>query len=325
MTRTAMQCVAITGAGGFVGSRLVRALALRPETEVRALIRRGRPPQPEDEHRLAIVRGDVADSAVLDQLLRPGCVVANFAYDASAPADLNPAAAHALADACVKYGVRRMVHCSTAVVAGRTDATRIDETTACRPWTGYEKTKLAIESLLRDKARGKFELVILRPTAVFGAGGRNLLKLARDLTKSSRLTNYLRSCAYGRRRMHLVDVDNVAAAAAFLLATRSPVDQEIFIISDDEAPENNFHDVEQYLMRAFAIPEYAVPPVAVPAAALSLLLRLRGRSMLDPATVFVGDKLKDLGFIKPVNFMAGLATFARWYNNNTLATKAGPG
>lgn len=305
-------CIAITGASGFVGGRLVRAL-----------VRHGPPPYVTDDRRLTIVRGDMVDPSVLTQLLRPGCTVANFAYDGASSADSNLAAGRALADASANCGVTRIVHCSTAVVVGNTPATRIDETTACNPTTDYEKTKLAIENLLRDKARGKFEFTALRPTAVFGPGGRNLLKMAHDLITNSRVTNYLRSCLNDDRRLHLVDVDNVVAAVEFLLTTQRPLDGETFIVADDDAPENNYRAVEQFLMHALAISDYRTPRVVAPASFLSLLLRLRGRSLRARDTVFVADKLSSLGFIKPVAFAAGIARFADWYKY-THAIEAGP-
>jgi hypothetical protein len=41
----------------------------------------------------------------------------------------------------------------------------------------YEKNKLKIEQVFLDISLGKFEMTILRPTAVFGDGGKNLVKL----------------------------------------------------------------------------------------------------------------------------------------------------
>lgn len=312
------KCIAITGASGFVGSRLVQSLMQRPEIEVRALVRHGLPPQVAGDRQPTIVRGNVTDPSVLAQLLRPDCMVANFAYDAAASAGANLAAASALADACASCGVARFVHCSTAVVVGRTKVERIDETTACQPMTNYEKSKFAIENLLQDKSRGKFELLILRPTAVFGPGGRNLLKMTQDLINGRRMTNYLRSCLNDGRRLHLVDIDNVVAAMVFLITAQNAFDGETFIIADDEAPDNNFPAVERHLMRAFAIPDYGVPRIPIPASLLSLILRLRRRSLHIPNAVFVSDKLKALGFVKPVAFEEGLANFADWYRNTHM-------
>src|SRR5688572_8192807 len=308
-----MQTVAITGASGFVGGRLVQRLARRPDLEIRLLIRGGSAPPMAHSDRVVVVEGDLVDPVALSSLLRPGCDVVNLAYDANAGAHVNLTAAAALGQACSECQVKRLIHCSTAVVVGRTGAVRIDESAVCKPQRGYEETKLAIEHLLLDAARGSFEIAILRPTAVFGPGGKNLLKLAHDLKRRPRWANYLRSCANGRRRMNLVDVDNVTAAAAHLLKSSLAVDGQAFIVSDDEEPENNFRDVERRLMSVFGMPDYTLPRIAVPKSVLAFLLRMRGRSLTNPDTVFVSDKLQGIGFSKPVEFTVGLTAFAQWY------------
>ena len=315
--------IAVAGASGFVGSTMVNHLVHQGKFEVRGLSRRGDTTVAPAPPRFTPVRGSIADPAALAKWLSPGCSVVNFAFDSVASSEANLALATALADACIRHGVRRLVHCSTAVVVGSTDTPRINETTECRPRTEYEKTKLAIEDLLRERARGRFELAILRPTAVFGPGGRNLLKLAGDLVRGPRLVNYLRSSLNGRRRMHLVSVDNVVAAAGFLLQSAPRAGQETYIVSDDEVPENNFHDVERALMKSFGIPDYAPPRVPVPAAILSGLLRARGRSMIRPDSVFAGDRLAQIGFSKPMAFGPALATFANWYRE-TAGRRPGP-
>jgi nucleoside-diphosphate-sugar epimerase len=113
--------------------------------------------------------------------------------------------------------------------------------------------------------------------------------------------------------MNLVEVDNVAAAVAYLLEVEQRVDQEVFIISDDDDPQNNFQDVERHLMQTFGIADYPFPRVSVPKSVLSLLLRTRGRSLNNPDTVFASDKLRNRGFSKPVKFTAGVFAFAQWY------------
>ena len=77
----------------------------------------------------------------------------------------------------LKKHIKRLIHCSTAVVAGRVNDNIVTEQTECNPRTEYEKTKYQIEQILTQKARNHFPLTILRPTAVFGENGKNLLKL----------------------------------------------------------------------------------------------------------------------------------------------------
>jgi nucleoside-diphosphate-sugar epimerase len=205
------------------------------------------------------------------------------------------------------------VHCSTAVVAGRSDADVVTEETECEPGDRYEATKLAIEKFLLGKAADSLEIAILRPTAVFGPRGRNLVKLANDLEQRPAFVNYLRSCLQGGRRMNLVHVDNVVAALAFLIDTADRVAGEVFIISDDEYPINNYRDVERRLMAGLGVSVYPVPPVAVPRWMLSSALRMTGRTNTNPFCVYDCSKIISRGLKKPVSFEQGLSDFMAWY------------
>lgn len=303
--------VALTGASGFVGAAVVRALLKRTPLELRALSRSDAFCTENAASEVTAIHGDLHSADALDRFLRPGCSVLNFAYDGKASAQDNLAAAFALAEGCVRNHVRRVIHCSTAVVVGKSNRARIDESTNCDPQTPYERTKLAIEEIFREKARGNYQLVILRPTAVFGPGGRNLIKMANDLVQGPRIVNRLRSFANGSRRMNLVAVENVAAAAIHLLEA-AEVDGETFIISDDEHAQNNFRDVEECLLRALDLPQYSVH-AKLPADMLGLVLRLRGRSLTNPDTRFSVDKLAATGFAKPTTFDRALAAFGAWY------------
>lgn len=313
-----MEVVAITGASGYVGSRLAQLLARQPQLEVRALIRRGSPPPTEADGRLTLVRGDIIDPSALAQLLRPGCTVVNFAYDAGVSAQTNIAGAGTLAQACRATPVRRLIHCSTAAVAGRAPDDRITEATRPRPISEYGITKLRIEEIIVGAARDHFDTAIIRPTAVFGPGGEPLKNLADNLVTGSRLRNYVKSCLFHKRRMNLVHVANVVAAIVFLIQHNENLDGETFIISDDDSPANNFADVERFLMRAFDIPDYHLPRLPLPSALLAFLLRCLGRNNVNPHSNYDGTKLRALGFVPPVNFEAGLAEYAMWYRSACL-------
>lgn len=311
--RPVQSVVAITGASGFVGAACARTLLGRSAIELRALSRNEAFCNTKLDASFVTIRGDLASAPALDEFLRPGCSVVNFAYDGSASAERNLAAATALAEGCIRNQVRRVVHCSTAVVVGRTHRAVIDERVECRPQTAYERTKLAIEDVFRHAARGNFELAILRPTAVFGPGGRNLMKLADDLARGPRFLNLLRSFANGYRRLNLVAVENVVAAAVHLLDANE-VDGQTFIVSDDDDPLNNFHDVERNLLRVFALRDHSIE-AALPAPVLELALRLKGRSLTNPQTRFCVEKLAATGFKKPVKFASALNAFAAWYKH----------
>jgi nucleoside-diphosphate-sugar epimerase len=304
--------VAIVGGSGFVGRHLLARLVSRHDIRIRALRHEGRLPGDVLERGAELVEGDLFRPASLERLLVPGCTVVNLAYVSGYDRGLE--AMDNLGKACVSAGVRRMIHCSTAVVAGRVTETEVSEKTVCRPFKEYEVTKLAIEQLLVDRYGDRLEVIILRPTAVFGPGGRNLLKLMDNLTDGRRWLNYLRSCLSKHRRMNLVCVDNVVGALVWSIGHDKPVrEPEVFIVSDDEDPVNDYRSVEAELMRLLGQRPYIFPVVPVPLTLLSILLRGMGRSNYNPSTVYSCRKLMESGFEKSVSVREGLADLARWY------------
>lgn len=308
-----MSTVAVTGATGFIGKHLLEQLSRQPERALRALAHRTVETQLPHRERLKWVRGDLADTASLSALLEPGCNLIHLAFPERWSRKDHLGATARLATTAAEIGVRRVLHCSTATVAGRAPERRVTEETLPRPTTEYELTKLEIENAWREHCGDRVELVILRPTVVFGPGGRNLLKLVEALTTGSRLVNYLRSSLFGRRRMNLVPVQNVVAAFEFLLDLSRPLNGEVFIVSDDEDPLNNFRDVERRLMDALAIHDYSAPPLPVPRLVLSGALALAGRSNTDPDRIYDGQKLARAGFTrKPYSLDRGLHEFATW-------------
>ena len=159
----------------------------------------------------------------------------------------------------------------------------------------------------------RLERVVLRPTAVFGPGGLNLVKLARSLTTGSRAVNYLRSSLFGRRRMNLVCIDNVVAALSFVIGQSSPLPDRIYIVSDDDDPANNFRDVESALIDRLRLPHYPLPPIALSLDVLRGVLQATGRASVDPRRNYACDRLRRAGYRPPMTLAEGLSRFAEWF------------
>ena len=311
-----MHAICVIGGTGFVGRHLVPLLASRYGSSVKVLIHRhsGEPGWSNKE--LQIVDGDILDFPALKTFLSPGCTVINLAFLANGSREDNLRAVENLGEACRAIQIRRLVHLSSATVAGRAKEDSIEERTACLPFTQYEKTKLAVENKLLEYATGNFEIGILRPTAIFGPGGRNLAKLATALVCASRFTNYWRTCLQGRRKMNLVHVANVVAAIEFIAVLSQQITEEVFIVSDDEYPENNYADVEKVLMDCFGLSPY--PFALLPLNdLLPLALLLTGRSNITANRIYDCRKIRSYGLVKPVSFTDGLRGFAKWFVQNT--------
>lgn len=300
--------IVLTGASGFIGRHFLAAAA-PGGAHVRALTRAARAAGADDSNIEWIV-GDLSDHTIWNRLLQPGCIVLNLAYSTIAATETAVAATRAMVAACAEAKVSRLIHCSTISVFGRTAGGIIDESTPCNPIDDYGRQKLAIEQALFELVNGRFELVVLRPAAVFGTGGQGLQSLCDSLISGSWLKNYLRSVFFGRRSMHLVTVATVVAALRFLCETQRPLNRELFIVSADDDPTNNFQDVERILMSELGLPGYPLPKVALPAVVLRTLLRMRGRSEIDPTCVYDCAKLLDWGFVRPVGLEDALRAFA---------------
>jgi len=172
--------VFVTGATGFVGAHLVKALQARGDT-INALVRRpalaerlGWGPQ------VRVVRGDLGDEAAL----REGSAGADVVYHVAGQIAARNAAdfmvcnrdgtANVL-EAARDGGARRVVFVSSLAVAGPTTPGHpLDETRAPAPVTDYGRSKLAAEVLVRAMP---FEWTIVRPPMVYGEWDRATLKI----------------------------------------------------------------------------------------------------------------------------------------------------
>lgn len=318
-----MQTIAITGASGFIGKHVVAELLSTGGYEIRILSRDILRDSREGGFRQSVdvFEGDLSDPDSLKGFLVPGCTVINLVYLWNAGEALNLACTHNLLAACKDAKVARLIHCSTAAVAGQAPNDLIDEKTQCLPITEYGTTKLRIERDIIDFTKGHFDAVILRPTSVFGIDGEPLKKLAADIIGGSRWKNYLKSCLFGRRRMNLVHIANVVAAIIFLTQYAGRFEGEIFIVSDDDDPKNNFIDVERFLIDALGVKKYCLPRLPLSLTLLKWLLMSMGRNNVNPHCNFDPSKLRKLGFKSPVSLSEGLAEYVAWYHTSYLGEK----
>lgn len=172
---TRMGRVAVTGAGGFLGSALVHSLihevdALRgllgPSDRSPILARPG----------LQYLRADIEDPTNLERLTADAEVVFHLAGIASVADSFRRPAEHfrvhtrgttALLSSC--RGIRRLVYVSSAEVYGEPEHNPVDELHPVSPRSPYGAAKLATEQALESWAEEQgIEVVILRLFSVFG-------------------------------------------------------------------------------------------------------------------------------------------------------------
>src|SRR5882757_10018522 len=180
-----MPHLVILGASGFLGRSMLAAGNF--PMPIKAVSRK--PPegaQPGIWH-----AADLLVPGALDPLLGAGDVVCNLVYSASVSGPENIRMVDNVIRACFNAGVARLIHCSTAMVAGIVRQQRVLESTTCRPRTVYEQTKLTLEQRVLEAVTKGLDAAILRPTAIVGPGGQNLLKLTRSLQGGNTVASYL--------------------------------------------------------------------------------------------------------------------------------------
>lgn len=174
----------VTGATGFTGGHLARRLRHHGDT-VRVIVRDPARAADLAAQGCEVVRGDLTDAASLRAACADVDVVYNIAalyraagLKASVYRAVNAEGVATLVHAAAAAGVPRVVHCSTVGVHGDIEHPPANEEAPLRPGDVYQDTKLEGEHLGSAAAAATgVELVIARPSGIYGPGDRRLLKL----------------------------------------------------------------------------------------------------------------------------------------------------
>jgi nucleoside-diphosphate-sugar epimerase len=180
-TRGAATAV-VTGAAGWLGQNLVRALAADPDrARIRGLVAPGEDPARLEvlDPRIEIVIGDVRDPVVVDRLFEGlgACTVFHSAaiiHPRRAVRelfDVNVGGTQLVLDRARRVGATRFVYVSSNSPFGANEHPddRFTEASPYAPYMGYGASKQEAEQLVfRTCERGDLATVILRPPWFYG-------------------------------------------------------------------------------------------------------------------------------------------------------------
>src|SRR6185503_10907979 len=212
--------IALTGATGYTGGKLLAALVARGDT-VSALARPTSHASWGGDVRW--IEGDLADGRALDLLVEGADAVIHVAavyrtagHPDSYYREVNVKGTERLLEAAARFGVRRFVHTSTVGVHGDVAKPPADETAPIAPGDVYQATKAEAEALALDFHRRRgLPVTVVRPGAIYGPGETRFLKLFRAIARGRYAI-----VGSGRAFYHPVFIDDLVAG--FLLALERP-------------------------------------------------------------------------------------------------------
>jgi nucleoside-diphosphate-sugar epimerase len=165
--------VLVTGADGFIGSKVVSALSSK--CIVRAGVRSSISAR-KLESRFEI--GEISSTTKwydkltdVNTVVHIAAVAHNNSDDPSYIYEVNVNGTINLAQQALKTGVKRFVFISSIGVLGSTSLTPFNEKSSTKPHSFYAESKLQAEkALLKIAKESELEVVIIRPVLVYGAG-----------------------------------------------------------------------------------------------------------------------------------------------------------
>jgi nucleoside-diphosphate-sugar epimerase len=325
--------ILITGATGFIGSRLALRARARGHDVVAAGRRlndalRAQFAAAEIEVRL----GDVTDSDYVHRIM-PGithvCHLAAAWQEVGVPDEyfhsVTVEGAKNVAAAAVKHGVTKLVHCSTSGVHSRSSGAVVSETSPIEVTNAYERAKIEAERLVFAQATATgLPTIVLRPSDGYGPGDVRLLKLFRAVAKQR-----FPLIGPGTGRRHMIYVDDICDAFLAACVAPAPEPQAIILAGPEVV---TLKELVERLAKALGVASYGFQLPLAPMRVLAAItedvcgvLKISPplyRRRLDFYTVDVEYDIRKsrelLQWTPQTGLDAGLRLSADWYRNNGL-------
>ena len=262
----------VTGANGFTGSHLVRALEQRGDSVI-GLVRKSSSLARLSDCNAQFVYGDITDRGALqaamtgvDTVFHTAAYVELGLVNEVEMERVNVEGTRAVLEVAQSIGVSSVVYCSTIGVFGDTAGIVANETfkrTQSNFSSAYDRTKYAAQQLVDQFAAGGLPVVSILPSGIFGPDDPHFGPVLQQFLKGR-----LKLWAGGDRITGIVHVDDLVAA--MILAAEKGKPGEHYIISAGELTTREMFEILEQ-ETGISVPQEVPQP----------LVRLAG-NLLDP-------------------------------------------
>ena len=252
----------VTGANGFTGSHLVKALQKRGDS-VAGLVRKSSNLDRLADCQINLIYGDITDRAALTKAMQGVDVVFHTAayvelglVNAVEMQRVNVEGTRAVLDVAQSAGVSKLVYCSTIGIFGDTQGKVIDETfkrTQKNFSSAYDRTKYDAQQLVNQASAKGFPVTSVLPSGIFGLDDPHFMPVLNTFLKGR-----LKFWAGGQRITGIVHVDDLAEAM-LLAADRGQLGGYYILSAGDLSTREMFEIFSQ--QTGIAVPANAPEPV----------------------------------------------------------------
>ena len=329
--------ILITGATGFIGRHLLKAL-IEKDHHCRCLVRKSSSvDELFDNPLIELFQGDVTKPETLKGVGKSVEVVYHLAAVGHVAAvcedeesckeyfKQNVEGTRSIVEACGRDSVKRFIHFSSTAAMGLIKRPVIDETVPCQPQTPYQKSKY--ESELAAFETGKkfgMEVIVLRPCMVYGPGGKGeFLKFCRLIKKG-----IFPRIGLGENLTPIVHISDLVQASAKALNRGQT--GEVYLIASNTSPP--LSDIFKTITGALKIKRvyYYVPlwfaycvaffleRIAVLSDKPPIVSRKNILSTITGRLFIISKAQQGLGYNPSLPLEQGVKETVNWFTNNKL-------